>query len=373
MPAVAVIAKNVTAGPAVSVPIDNLSAIDRIIPANGQRELSVHNPLYQILNDEQLRSHIDNDLVLLNIDGVDLTKAQSQSFMVTATEYGVAEDMESEDHFAAGPETIDDTAWTDVPNSSFTFTTTNTGRIAVWANMVGTTSAAATGDPYELRLVVGAENGNVSGHQPYNDLERTVALQHRTAVLAAGTYTIKVQARRLSGSENLQLESISMIALSLVNRGPKGEKGDTGAAGAGIVVWADDANVTGDERKSGSAWADLLTLTRTPADASNRFEVVYTASSRGVTGTSSDREIDFQLLYGLTGAETAVKGTFIFSDNGDSDEAGSCALSHLQNAAGAGEHTFKIQWRVRSGGGTARIDPTDEIWEHATMIVKELT
>ena len=72
-------AKNITSGPAVDVPIDQLSVPDAIIPASSQVILTDWNTVDEITVDEQLREHIGNDLIILIVDGVELTKPQSIS------------------------------------------------------------------------------------------------------------------------------------------------------------------------------------------------------------------------------------------------------------------------------------------------------
>jgi|GEM_PF-4232472 len=73
--ATVIIAKNQTAG---ALSLKNLSAPNAEIPASGQVTLTDYNRVYEIQNDPELLGYIDNDQVLLNVDGADLTKAQSQ-------------------------------------------------------------------------------------------------------------------------------------------------------------------------------------------------------------------------------------------------------------------------------------------------------
>lgn len=133
--------------------------------------------------------------------------------------------------YTAAQAEIDSTDWTDIAGSSFTLTTTVTEKIWAVGTFIGTTDAAGSGSEFEIRLVIGAENGNGSLHEPYNDLERTIVSQHLTSsAVAPGNYTIKAQARRVGGSDSLFLEDISIVAVGLsAKKGDKGDKGDTGS------------------------------------------------------------------------------------------------------------------------------------------------
>jgi len=72
-----IIAKNITSGPPVDVPLDQLSAPDAKVPASGQVTLTDWNTVDEITVDLQLLDHIENDKILLVVDGVELTKPQS--------------------------------------------------------------------------------------------------------------------------------------------------------------------------------------------------------------------------------------------------------------------------------------------------------
>jgi hypothetical protein len=65
--------------------LTQLVATDGKIAASGQITLTTWNTPTEILEDEELSDYIDNDSVLLNIDGADYTKTQSQNFMNPST------------------------------------------------------------------------------------------------------------------------------------------------------------------------------------------------------------------------------------------------------------------------------------------------
>lgn len=72
--ATVIIAKNQTAG---DLPLRFLAAPDAKIPASGQVTLTDYNTVTEIQESPQLLSYITNDQVLFNLNGEDLTKAQS--------------------------------------------------------------------------------------------------------------------------------------------------------------------------------------------------------------------------------------------------------------------------------------------------------
>ena len=79
-----IIAKNITSGPAVDVPIGQLSVPDAKVPASSQVTLTDWNTIDEITVDDQLRDHIENDKILLIVNGVELTKAQSLNIVTPA-------------------------------------------------------------------------------------------------------------------------------------------------------------------------------------------------------------------------------------------------------------------------------------------------
>lgn len=80
--ATTIIAKNLTAG---DLPLDNLSAPNRIIPASGQVTLTTTNPVFEIQTDTQLLSYVTAGYVILNDGTTDLTLDQSTSYLSTTT------------------------------------------------------------------------------------------------------------------------------------------------------------------------------------------------------------------------------------------------------------------------------------------------
>jgi len=287
-----IIAKNSTAG---DLSLSYLSAIDAKIPASGQSELTLWNRVSNIQEDEELGAYIENDQVILNIDGTDLTKEQSLSvlefpitgaknnYSATASPSSTDDDSEgysigsvwidvSADHpyvcvddstnfavwsqfgegddtqidsaylYTAAQDEIDSTSWTDVAGSSVNITTTGEGKIWALGSITGTTDAPSSGTDFEIRVVIDSENGGVAEFEPYDDLERAIVVHYQTTSNKnAGTYNVKLQARRISGSASLYCEKISVFSLGLNARGPKGEKGDPG--GTTVDIQEDDVLV----------------------------------------------------------------------------------------------------------------------------------
>jgi hypothetical protein len=77
-----VVAVNQTAGDLALV---QLSAVDAEIPASGSANLSDYNTPTEIAEDSELQDYINNDEVLLQVNGVLLTKEQSLSYGEGAT------------------------------------------------------------------------------------------------------------------------------------------------------------------------------------------------------------------------------------------------------------------------------------------------
>jgi len=80
---VTIIAKNITSGPAVDLPIDDLSAPDAKILASGQVELTLYNTVQEIQSDRQLEEYIEDDKVIINDGTSDLSKTESLNYVST--------------------------------------------------------------------------------------------------------------------------------------------------------------------------------------------------------------------------------------------------------------------------------------------------
>lgn len=139
-------------------------------------------------------------------------------------------------------------------------------------------------------------------------------------------------------------------------------------AGVGGTVGSSYAEVTSLAQKTGSTWGTLLSVTRTPVDANSTFQVHFDVSI-GIS-VSNDRIVDFRLMAGPTGSETQRRGTYIQTDNIDKASGG--ALTHSMSASNVNEHTFRIEWRIRSGSGTASIAPLVDVGQHASLLVTEM-
>jgi len=122
--------------------------------------------------------------------------------------------------------------WGDIPGATVDITTTVEAYIMAWADFVFTSSGAAGGTEAEYRFVVGSENGNVHVIEPYGDLERMGCFSFRTATqYVAGTYTIKLQWRRTTGTDTVYTEDIGISAISCGAEGAQGVQGPQGPEG----------------------------------------------------------------------------------------------------------------------------------------------
>ena len=129
--------------------------------------------------------------------------------------------------------------------------------------------------------------------------------------------------------------------------------------------------LTVDTTTTTTSWGTtLLSINITPASSSNYFLVHFDAS--GDASGGSDSKTQFRLLMGLTGSETVRRSTYMFNDAA-TWETGSCSLTYRGQAAGAGQHTIIIQWKL-SASDTARIQPaTQADYDHASLLVQEVT
>jgi hypothetical protein len=154
-----VIAKNQTAG---DLALDNSSSPDRKIPASGQVTLSDYNTYYEIRRDPQLYAYIVADQVLLTIDAIDLTKAQSMAWMEERVSSG-GQDQEvgnrsgTEITYNEGVQDyveVSNTSWAVIGSFSFPGTTKH---IPTYFKCI--TSLSVGTDPGDLRLY-DFDNGN---------------------------------------------------------------------------------------------------------------------------------------------------------------------------------------------------------------------
>jgi len=120
--------------------------------------------------------------------------------------------------------------WSDITGATLDITTLGDGYLIAWASTVCTNNAGGGGSEAEFRLVIAGENMPATMMEPYDDLERTIPLFGKTAnPIASGTYTVKIQFRRINGTAIIYAEDSQILALSLV--GPKGDTGATGPTG----------------------------------------------------------------------------------------------------------------------------------------------
>jgi YD repeat-containing protein len=160
--------------------------------------------------------------------------------------------------YYATPQSLTSATWVDVPNSSISLTLPATGKIFAIATLVVTNSASGGGDEVDFRLVVADETSGAVTEEPYDDLERCVAIQYISAAKAAGTYTIKLQAQRRTGSDTIYLEDMSVTAIGL--SALKGDKGDTGS-GSTITVQDEGSPVAGTPHNTLNFVGDGVTVT----------------------------------------------------------------------------------------------------------------
>lgn len=127
-------------------------------------------------------------------------------------------------------QTITSSSFVDVTSTNFTLTLLSSTRI--WAHLsydwsaggIGTVPVAA------FRLVIDVENGSEVQSQVAALLGTdNGSVEHRSVVLAPGTYTVKAQGRRVSGTADVNVNRTQLFAIVLeAGSGPTGAIGPTG-------------------------------------------------------------------------------------------------------------------------------------------------
>ena len=141
------------------------------------------------------------------------------------------------------------------------------------------------------------------------------------------------------------------------------------AIGTGGIIQTNFIEITSLMSKSGSTYSPLISSTMTPTDTSSLFIIRFDASLTYSLATAA--QIDFRLQAGLTNSLSTKRGTYAITD--DIKAVSNASLTYKMPAVGAGQHTFTIQWRVRSGFlGSASINPTANTHEHASLLVQEI-
>lgn len=131
----------------------------------------------------------------------------------------------------------------DIPGSSASLTLDTLAHVAGWAALK--ISSAGGSCRVEVRLVVGPEFDDPSTSDIGSGTIDSVSATHRTATrLAAGTYTVKVQIRKVSGSGTPTVEHCDVVAIGLQGAvGPQGPAGPAGPGGGITTVRDEGADV----------------------------------------------------------------------------------------------------------------------------------
>lgn len=199
-------------------------------------------------------------------------------------------------------ESLTNSSWIDIPGTTLQITTKILGHIAAWGLTVVTSSGGAGGTEAEFRLVIDAQNSDPVVSEPYDDLERPLPVFFRTNTkLVAGSYTVKMQWRRIYGTSIVYGEDSQILAISLTS--PKGDKGDTGS-GSSIDIEDEGSPVTGTPHSILNFKGNGVTVTNAGSgvadveiDSGSGAANVASGSSEGTSGTTST---DFQLKLRVT-------------------------------------------------------------------------
>lgn len=119
------------------------------------------------------------------------------------------------------------------------------------------------------------------------------------------------------------------------------------------------AEITASTTTTSASFVDLLTQVIT-IGAGSDLVVLFSAS---VNNTTLNTDVDFQ----ITIDAVARRGSRVRITPAGVNQSTAIVFKALGLAAGA--RTVKIQWRT--SGGTARVDPAANIFEHASLLVSE--
>lgn len=140
---------------------------------------------------------------------------------------------------------------------------------------------------------------------------------------------------------------------------------------SGGYVKSGFVEITTDTTTTATAWGTtLLSVALTPASATNYFIINFSAS--GDQTTAADNKVQFRILMGPTGSETARRATYWYSD-APVYESSQAAIVYRAQVASAAAHTVKVEWR-NVAADTARIRPVSSAdYDHASLLVQEVT
>lgn len=253
-----------------------------------------------------------------------------------------------------GQQSLTSGTWVDIPNLSTTVTLGTQGHIQAWFSGVATSSGAAGGTEAEFRLSVAGETSNPILHEPYDDIEHSVVGIYRTSTQkTAGTYTIKVQWRRVVGTATIYFEDANVGGIGLVCGGEPGPRGPQGAFGG-------PQGPQGIQGPAAVAGATQITATATDSTTSGTYSVINGMTTTPAAGTylvmfSSSGEID-------SGGDTGqyaihVDGTIVQHSERDMESptgfiAGDIRAAMHTQAVVEVDGDEAIDVRFRQSGGT---------------------
>jgi len=130
------------------------------------------------------------------------------------------------------------------------------------------------------------------------------------------------------------------------------------------------AEVSTDVTTTTTAWGTtLISLTITPASASNKLKIHFTCA--GWCSTSPDVRAQFRVSVGPTGSEVVKRATHLFCDS--TNEAGSASIVLRVDASSTAEHTVIVEWKLNVTA-TLVIEPVSNPDDHhASLYVEEVS
>ena len=263
-------------------------------------------------------------------------------------------------------QSLTSSTWVDITGASFTVDLDIETEVFLLASLVCTNDAAGAGTEAEFRIVFDSETSDPLLFEPYDDLERVVPLIYKTSSsYSPGSYTYKLQWRRVSGTDTVYAEDIHMYVQALVAGGAQGSQGPQGIVGSqGAQGWqgTGDTGAQGNQGWQGGGSAPSCTLaeaTATTTTTSGSDVLVNSMTLTPAAGTylvtfsgsvrqSASNDSIFTSIYSGGTQVAASEREFKRGSNQGNITASFCCQAKVTvNGAQA------IEGRWRETGGTA--------------------
>ena len=341
-----IIAKNQTAG---ALALTQISVPDNEIPASGQVTLTDFASMVEIQEDAELSAHIAAGDAILNVDGVDLSAADSAAFAAPLTVASVAEvNTGTEGSKAVSPAALAGSALA----------------IAVTAN---TTKVAAAGSVTTHSDVTDAGSGAI-----ITTVERNAVTANTAKVSADGLVTTHSDVSNAGSGAiitTVERNAVTANTAKVSADGSVTTHSDITDAGSGAIITVVERAAIGGGGVFGQDYQTEVSLARSTTTNST-FQTKLTLTTPSLTGTyrlgwcsiidqSNTGDSVEARLQNTTDASTV--GAIQRIEPKDTDNrvfAGGFGEVVFTGSA----KTFQIQWREQDGSTAGIQDARIEIW-----------